>query len=63
MSSNRLFTLKPELKISVAEASIIEDAYEKMKGKRAQVGHIVQEIAQEALDKAITRYTMMLDRG
>ena len=58
---NRHFSLKPELKISAPEAVVLQWAYEKMKGKKVEIGFIVQEIAQEALDTAIARYTMSYD--
>lgn len=63
MSGNRLFTLTPSIKISAAEAVVLQNAYERMKGKHVEIGHIVQEIAQEAVDTAVRRYTMLDDRS
>ena len=62
MSGNRLFSLKPEIKISAEEAVLLVAAYEKITGKKAEIGHIVQEIAQEQVDAAIARFIMMGDR-
>jgi len=62
MAGNRLFSLKPEVKISAAEAVVLVRAYEKMKDKKLEIGPIVQEIVQEALDAAVVRYTMLDDR-
>jgi hypothetical protein len=63
MTGSRLFSLKPEIKISASEAIVIQRAYEKMKGRRKEIGHIVQEIAQEAVETVIARYTMLDDRS
>jgi hypothetical protein len=62
MSGSRLFSYKPEVKISAAEGIVLMDAYEKIKGKRVEIGFIIQEIVQEALDAAVARFTMQLDK-
>lgn len=61
--SDRLFSLKPEIKLSAEEGKILMDAWEKMHGSRKEVGHIVKEIAQKAVEDAVARYTMQQDRG
>lgn len=62
MSGERLFSLKPEIKLSAAEGLILQNAYEKIKGKKVEVGFIVKEIAQTAVDDAIARFTMLNDK-
>ena len=63
MSGNRIFSLKPEVRISAEEAAVIVRAYEQIKGTPKEIGHIVQEIAQEALEAAVVRFTMVDDRS
>lgn len=62
MADERLFSFKPEIKLSAAESDVLQAAYERIKGKKIEVGFIIKEIAQEAVDTAIRRYTMFGDR-
>lgn len=63
MSGTRVFSLKPEIKISAAEAVVLTDAYKKIRRKEMAIGFIVQEIAQEAVEAAVARFTMLNDRS
>lgn len=62
MPGKRIFSLKPEIKISAEEAVVIQRAYKQIKGEHKEIGHIIQEIAQEAVEAAVVRFTMVDDR-
>jgi hypothetical protein len=42
---------------------VIQRAYENIKGKKAEIGHIIQEVCQEAVDTAVVRFTMLDDKS